>query len=334
MCEGVRICVFLGARVYSQMWPAPLRESTVDETQTNMHRSDTQEVASAAWWRDGRARPLVAAGLLLALSGIAHLVVWAIDGGAWEGPVTWRKPILFGISGGLTAISAGWALTRFPPRRWDSLLAWTTAMALTLEVGLIDLQRWRGVASHFNRSTPLDSFLYDAMGVLILWVTFVVGDLAVRSFRQPIKLPADMRLAMQAGLVTLVWSCGLGIWASVHGERQVLLGLPPERFGVAGVPKFAHGAVIHALQWLPLLAWAAKRVGFEERQRLWLVRVATLGTVFLAVYAVLQTLAGRSRVDGSWPLAGLLVAAVTLLLLPLLFTLVGLVVRRPRPASA
>ena len=66
MCEGVRICVFLGARVYSQMWSAPLREPTVDETQTNMHRSDTRQVASAAWWRDGRARPLVAAGLLLA----------------------------------------------------------------------------------------------------------------------------------------------------------------------------------------------------------------------------------------------------------------------------
>ena len=289
---------------------------------------------SAAWWRDRRGRPLVFAGLLLTLSGLTHVLVWWIDGGPWEGPVTWRKPILFGISGGVTALSAGWALARFPARRGDLLLAWSTAVALTVEVGLIDLQRWRGVASHFNRSTPLDSVLYDAMGVLILWVTLVVGDFMVRSFRQPSGLPADMRLALQAGLVTLFWSCLLGIWASVYGERQMMVGQPPERLGAAGVPKFAHGAVIHALQWLPLVAWAAKRVGFGERRRLWLVWMATLGTVLLSAYSLLQTLAGRPRVDGSWPLASVLAAAVTLLLVPMAVTLMGLAARPPRPTSA
>lgn len=291
-------------------------------------------LVSAEWWRDRRAKPLVFAGLLLTFSGIAHVLVWWIDGGAWEGPVTWRKPILFGISGGVTALSAGWALARFPARRGDLLLAWSTAVALTVEVALIDLQRWRGVASHFNRSTSLDSFLYDAMGVLILWVTFVIGDFTIRSFRQPIGLPADIRLAMQAGLVTLFWSCVLGIWASVYGERQMMVGLPPERLGAAGVPKFAHGAVIHALQWLPLLAWAAKRVGFGERRRLWLVWMATLGTVLLSAYSLLQTLAGRARVDGSWPLAPVLAAAVMLLLVPLAVTLAAFALRRRPPASA
>lgn len=286
------------------------------------------------WWQDRRAWPLAASGGLLMASGLAHVAVWAVLGGPWEGPVTWRKPILFGISGGVTALSAGWALARFPARRGDLLLAWSTAVALTVEVALIDLQRWRGVASHFNRSTSLDSFLYDAMGVLILWVTFVIGDFTIRSFRQPIGLPADIRLAMQAGLVTLFWSCVLGIWASVYGERQMMVGLPPERLGAAGVPKFAHGAVIHALQWLPLLAWAAKRVGFGERRRLWLVWMATLGTVLLSAYSLLQTLAGRARVDGSWPLAPVLAAAVMLLLVPLAVTLAAFALRRRPPASA
>ena len=285
------------------------------------------------WWRDGRAWPLVWSGVLLMLSGVAFLVVWAIDGGPWEGPVTWRKPILFGISGGLTALSAGWAFAKLPERRWDSWLAWTTSVALVVEVGLIDMQRWRGVASHFNRSTPLDSFLYDAMGVLILWVTLVAAALAVRSFRQPVSVSADMLVALRGGLVALVWSCVLGIWVSAHGEMQMMAGLPPEAFGTAGVPKFAHGAVIHALQWLPLMAWAARRAGLGERARLRLVWMGTLGTGLLAAYALLQTLAGRPRLDGSWPLVGLFAASVVVLLPAVLVTLCGLAVRRPPPAS-
>ncbi len=274
------------------------------------------EKGSDQWWREPRAWPLALVGGGLLVSGLAHLAVWAIDGGPWEGPVTWRKPILFGISGGLTAFSAGWAFSKLPQRRWDRLLSSTTAVALAVEVGLIDLQRWRGVASHFNRDTLLDSVLFDAMGVLILWVTIVSADLTLRFFRSRVGLPADMLLAARGGLVALVWSCVLGIWVSVHGEMQITAGLPAEQFGPAGVPKFAHGAVIHALQWLPMLAWAGRRLGLDEALRLRLMASATGGTFLLAVYALLQTLAGRPRVDGSLPLAVMLAAAVVLMVGP------------------
>ena len=236
-------------------------------------------------------------GLLLVASGLAHLVVWAILGGPWEGPVTWRKPILFGISGGLTSLSLGWAWSKLPWRWGDGWLAASVAWALLVEVAAIDLQAWRGVASHFNRSTPLDSFLYDAMGLLILWVTLIALDLTIRFFSHATDLPADMLLAARAGLVLLVISCLLGIWVSVHGDMRVAAGLEPERYGAAGVPKFPHGAVIHALQWLPLLAWATQRAGFSERRRVRLVMVATVGTTLLGCFALIQTLAGRSRFD-------------------------------------
>lgn len=295
-------------------------------------RADAEQ--SMLWWWDPRAWPLVMSGVLLIVSGVVHLLVWAIDGGPWEGPVTWRKPILFGISGGLTAISAGWAFAKLPRRRWDRLLAWSTAVTLTVEVALIDLQRWRGVASHFNRSTPLDSFLYDAMGGLIVWVTLVSADLMLRFFRSQVGLPADMLLAARSGLVALVWSCVLGMWVSVHGDIQMMAGMQPERFGAAGVPKFAHGAVIHALQWLPMLAWAGRRAGIEERQRVRLLAAASLGTFLLAAYALLQTVAGRPRVDGSPPLVVLAVAAAGLLLWPTAVTLVRLVAGRRRQSPA
>ena len=265
------------------------------------------------WWREPRGRPLATLGGLLVVSGLAHLVVWAVQGGPWEGAVTWRKPILFGISGGLTSLSLGWVWSRLPWRRGDGWLAPLTAWALFVEVALIDLQRWRGVPSHFNRATPLDSFLYDAMGVLILVVTFVAADLTVRLVRQPTDFEPDMLAAARAGLVLLVVSCVLGIWVSVHGDLQVARGRSPEVYGAAGVPKFPHGAAIHALQWLPLVAWAGRRAGLAVRHRLALVRAATAGSVLVMLYALVQTLAGRARFDAPPAVAALLVAGGLLL---------------------
>ena len=254
-----------------------------------------------AWWLDRRARWLGALGIGLIASGLAHMVVWGVRGGAWEGPVTWRKPILFGISAGLTSLSLGWVWARLPSRRGDAALAALTAWSLVVEVALVDLQAWRGVASHFNRTTFFDSILYDAMGALILLVTLVAADLTLRAFRRPVPLAADMLLALRAGMVFLVVSCGLGIWASVHGDLRAARGLAPEVLGTAGVVKFPHGMVIHALQWLPLLAWAAARARLPQHRRIAIVSAATAGTAILLAYALLQTLAGRARFDAPWP---------------------------------
>jgi hypothetical protein len=185
-----------------------------------------------------------------------------------------------------------------------------------VEVAAIDLQAWRGVASHFNRATPFDSWLYDAMGLLILWVTLVAVDLSLRFLWQPIALTPDMLLAARAGLVLLVISCGLGIWASVHGDMRMAAGLAPEHYGAAGVPKFPHGAVIHALQWLPLLAWAARWAGVTEPSRFWLVAAATVGTTLIGCFALVQTLAGRSRFDVTPVTAVVLAVGLVCLVVP------------------
>ncbi|MBU6221294.1 MAG: hypothetical protein KGR24_00930 [Planctomycetes bacterium] len=268
------------------------------------------------WWHDRRARQLFLIGIVLVASGLVHGVIWGLAGGPWEGPATWRKPILFGISGGLTSLSLAWAWAQLPRRTGDAWLAAATAWALLVEVVLIDMQAWRGVASHFNRSTPLDSFLYDAMGGLILFVTLVAIDLTVRFFIQRTALEPDMLLAARAGLMFLVWSCLLGIWVSVHGDIRMASGFAPETFGRAGVLKFPHGAVIHALQWLPLLAWAGRRAGLPPSRRFALVASATLGTALLGAFALVQTLAGRARFDTTSLTVALLAAGVVCLAVP------------------
>ncbi len=288
------------------------------------------ERANSNWWRDDRARSLAAVGIALVASGVAHLVAWAFLGGPWEGPVTWRKPILFGLSGGLTSLSLGWAWSKLPRRWGDRGLAVATAWALLVEIALIDLQRWRGVASHFNRQTRFDSLAYDAMGLLILFVTAVILDLAARFLLQRTDLAADVLLAARAGLVFLAVSCGLGIWASVHGDIRSAAGLPPETFGAAGVTKFPHGMAIHAIQWLPLLAWAARRARLDENRRWRLVAASTVGTGLVLGYALVQTLSGRGRFDAQPGMTAVLVLGVACLALPVVVVAAAMIKARRR----
>ncbi len=120
---------------------------------------------------------LAIAAVLLA-SGLLHLVLWLGSGQAWEGSVSLRKPALFGISGGLTVWSLAWVIANLPARRHDAWLTRALSWALLVEVSLITLQYWRGVASHFNHTTTLDGIIERTMLVLILLATVALRGCA------------------------------------------------------------------------------------------------------------------------------------------------------------
>ena len=286
-----------------------------------------------AWCRDHRAKPLVAGGVLLLASGVLHLGIYLCLQGPWEGAVSWRKPILFGISAGLTCISMGWVWSNLSKYRSDSFFSWATALALVVEVGLIDLQQWRGVPSHFNRTTTLDSNIYNVMGILILGVTGVILILTVRSFTKKVTQPAPMVIAMQSGLVYLAISCILGVLINLSGDLRVQEGLLPERYGQAGVPKFPHGVVIHALQWLPAIAWLAAKAKFGMSVQRQMSIVASVATGLLLIYASIVTLLGRARFDAPIPLAMVFYVAVLLFVSLSAVIVVGLLKQKLNPTQ-
>ena len=280
---------------------------------------------------------LDAAGWILVGSGLFHVAVWIVAGGDWEGPLSWRKPILFGFSAGSTALSLGWLWSWWPPPRSRpaASAATLTAIALLAEVALIDLQCWRGRASHFNDATPLDGAIADGMNLLIAAVTLFAVWLTLRFLRgspqrDGVAMDDAMLLAARAGLILLVWSCALGFWATWHGERQIAAGRPPELLGAAGVTKFAHGAVIHALQWLPAIAWFAARRGLPGAARLRLVRLGVAASVLVGLASWIQVLLGRARLDLAPATAALFLGAIVCGLA----ILVGLVPRRSAAESA
>jgi hypothetical protein len=227
----------------------------------------------------------------------------------------------------------GWVWSNLSKYRSDSFFSWATALALVVEVGLIDLQQWRGVPSHFNRTTTLDSNIYNVMGILILGVTGVILILTVRSFTKKVTQPAPMVIAMQSGLVYLAISCILGVLINLSGDLRVQEGLLPERYGQAGVPKFPHGVVIHALQWLPAIAWLAAKAKFGMSVQRQMSIVASVATGLLLIYASIVTLLGRARFDAPIPLAMVFYVAVLLFVSLSAVIVVGLLKQKLNPTQ-
>jgi hypothetical protein len=230
-------------------------------------------------------------GVMVVL-GIVHVPIAWWSHQPWDGAISWRKPILFGISGGLTLGSLAWVWSYLPRRPWDDAAKKIVSMSLMIEIGLITLQIWRGQPSHFNRSTWWNARIDEATLLLITLVVAVIGWITLRSMG---KIHAEPVTAMsiRAGMCFLSISCALGYLTSIVGYQNIEASLPPERFGSAGVLKFPHGACLHAIQTLPLLVWIRSAMGQSattSNMRHWIAA----HSAYLA-YAVWQTSRGLGR---------------------------------------
>jgi hypothetical protein len=253
-------------------------------------------------------------GALLFFSGIFHLAWMVLTGADWNGPLSLRKPGLFGVSAGLTVWSIAWVMTKLHPHRLDRWLAGALAGGLLLEVGLITLQHWRGVPSHFNRTTTFDAAVEAIMLGLILLVTAGIVWLTLRTCWLPAMDPATA-IALRGGMWLLTLSCGLGIVITILGERNLAAGKLPEIWGPAGVLKYPHGAALHAIQTLPILAWLLHQLRVSKSAGL--IQAALWSQVLFLVHAFWQTMHGRARFDLDWIGGAIFLVAGLLIFAPL-----------------
>ncbi|MCU0654826.1 MAG: hypothetical protein MUF64_05915 [Polyangiaceae bacterium] len=212
-------------------------------------------------------------GLLLVLSGVGHAGVWLADGApSLLGPVSWRKPIVFGLSSGVTTLSVGWMAGLLPATRWRARLSWIYAATMLLEIALIDAQRWRGVGSHFNLATPLDGAVFSLMGVLICVSVAAASAIGLRAARSPSVAPDD-RVAAGAGVGLLLVGSLVGAVMSIAGTISGATG--------GGLMKLPHGIALHGLQLLPMLGWWLERRGLAAHRRAGWVKAAAAALVLL-----------------------------------------------------
>ncbi|MPZ96369.1 MAG: hypothetical protein GEU96_16000 [Propionibacteriales bacterium] len=227
-------------------------------------------------------------GGLLVLSGVFHAGVYLVDGGPWEGPVSWRKPVVFGLSFGITLVTLTWIMTFIRPRKavgWVALGA--LAVASLGEVFLISMQKWRGVASHFNEDTSFDTAVFSAMGFLVMIVGLMTLFVAVRSFFS-IDAPSSLAWAIRTGLVLMLVSQAIGVQMIVEGGNT---------FGADGALKMPHAFTLHAVQVLPALALVLSLSESSELRRLKVVALGAAGYVGLIASTVVQTYGGRGPLD-------------------------------------
>ncbi|MGW2418233.1 hypothetical protein ACWC0C_03060 [Streptomyces sp. NPDC001709] len=216
-----------------------------------------------------------ATGLLLVLSGLAHLVVFAVDGGPWDGPVSWRKPITFGLSFGLTLIAITWVTSYLGvgPRLRSALLL-VFAADCVVEVGGITLQAWRRVPSHLNMETPFDTAVSMTLavggGVLVALLTVF----AVASFRHRPQGPAGMPLAVRSGFAILLVALASGAAMIARGIVLTRTGHQEAAYHSTAPLKPLHGVSLHAVLVLPALAWLLSRSPWTERTRRRIVATA------------------------------------------------------------
>ena len=263
-------------------------------------------------------------GALLALSGVFHVVVYLVDGGPWGGPISWRKPVVFGLSFGIALVTLSWIMGLLRPRR---VIGWvvlgTLSVASVGEVALISMQKWRGVESHFNESTPFDGMVFSLMGSLVSLIGLMIVVITVWSFVR-IDAPPSLTLAVRAGLVLMLVSQVVGVQMIVEGGNT---------FGAAGALKLPHAVTLHAVQVLPALALLLLASDTEERHRVRVVALGTVGYAVMITATMVQTYSGRGPLDVGLVPVLLALVGLTLLLVCVLATLRGLGSRLHPPAQ-
>lgn len=244
-----------------------------------------------ATWDDGVRveRVAVVVGGLLFASGLAHLVVLAVSGGTWTGPVSLRKPATFGLSFGLTLVTVAWAahFLRLGGRARTVLLGAFTATCV-LETALVSTQAWRGVPSHFNFETGLDTAVSMSLaaGGFVIGVTITALTLvAFRSVGDP--SPA-MRLALRFGFVALLVALAVGAAMIASGSTAARGPDPALAYTTAGFLKPAHAVTMHAILVLPALAWLLSFTPWSEKRKLAVVRLGAAGYTVLSVVVLIE----------------------------------------------
>ncbi|WP_205596754.1 hypothetical protein [Halostella salina] len=237
----------------------------------------------------GRNFPLFAVAALNAVLFVGFVAGIAADPRTVGGEPVWLKPAKFAGSIALFTATLGW-LSRHLPVKDATLRRASIGIAAggVIEILLIGGQAARGVESHFNQSTALDTAVFAVMGATIAVTVGLVALLLVRARRAEFDTHPAFAKGIRLGVA-------LFVVGSYEGGAMVALGgsavgaaptLPVVGWHLIGDFRMAHFVGLHALQTVPLAGFLAA-VGAERGYVRRPSRVVTLVATAVAAALVL-----------------------------------------------
>lgn len=248
-------------------------------------------------WTDGARVERIAhtVGGLLFLSGLVHLVVLAVSGGSWTGPLSLRKPTTFGLSFGLTLATVAW-VTHFVPMtsRTRNVLLGAFTVTCGVETSLVSAQAWRGVPSHFNFGTPFDMAVSMTLAAGGFAIVITTVAMTLTAFRATGVESAATRLALRFGFATLLVALAAGAAMIATGSVAARGPDPSVAHETAGFLKPAHAVTMHAILVIPALAWLLTFTRWSDNRQLNVVRLGIAGYSLLSIVIIIESVSHTS----------------------------------------
>lgn len=251
---------------------------------------DPRTLVTELWDRN---RVLAASTLLQVGLLVVFLAGLAVDSRTLGGEPLWLKPAKFAGSIALLTGTLAWLTPQFPaPRVTVRRVSLGVAAGGLVEIALIGGQAARGVESHFNMSTQLDTAVYAVMGLTIVGVVALIAWLLARSWYREFDAHPAFAWGIRLGvLLFVVGSLEGGVMNAISSATT---GggptLPVLRWQLGGDLRVAHFVGLHALEALPLVGYVAGRAdqrGELDRPVHLVAGIAgVFGTVFVAALAV------------------------------------------------
>lgn len=259
-----------------------------------------------SWYRDmhGRQPVLAAQGTAMLAVLLLCLAAMSFDARLINGLSVWIKPAKFAASFVLWFWTLAWLWPALAPAARQGLVARACVAVMLVcawfEMAYILARGALGLASHFATADLFGAVMFTLMGIGATLLVLAVAVLGLLVLLHPNPaMPALPRLAAGWGLLLTGLLGGAAGWAvAVNGGPWVggtpgYAGTWPPFFWsrTAGDLRVAHFFGLHAMQALPLAAWAAGRWWPGRAGPAWVA--ASLAWGLLAVATLGQALLGR-----------------------------------------
>lgn len=214
------------------------------------------------------------------------------------------KPLKFSLSIWLYCWTMALLLSFFVDKSLVRRIAIIGVIVMVFEQLVITSQAFRGELSHFNETDPTGIVLFSLMGLMITWNTLEVLRGVLKFRKQEDQIHPALKAGIYWGLMIFVVGGFIGGYMGYLRSHQI--GGPMGEEGLAllnwsvnyGDVRVSHFIGLHALQIIPLCAFAISKSSFSKHKSVVSVKIFAVIYLALVLATLTQAILGASIV--SW----------------------------------